>query len=76
MAVTAVTKAQALKRLPPPSLARAIREAARVSQVDVAEDLDVHPTTVARWEAGLRRPRGELLVRYVELLDQLREVSA
>lgn len=72
---TAVVKAQALKRLPTPSLARAIREQARVSQVDVAADLKVHPTTVARWEAGVRRPRGELLVRYVELLDELREVA-
>jgi transcriptional regulator with XRE-family HTH domain len=60
------------RRLPPPALARAIREAAGVSQQRVADELGVHRVSVARWELGRRRPRGQLLVAYNDLLDALR----
>lgn len=59
-------------RLPPPHLAKAIREAAGVSQQRLADELGVHRVSVARWELGLRRPRGRLLVAYTDLLDALR----
>jgi len=59
--------------LPPRDVAKEIREAAGVSQNRMAEELAVHRSTVLRWEQGLRRPRGRLLVAYSELLQSLRE---
>lgn len=64
-----------LRRLPPPRVARAVRLAAGVSQVAMARELGVHRMTVARWEDGTRRPQGELGLRYLHLLDQLREAT-
>lgn len=64
------------RRLPSPAMARAIRAAAGVSQARLAAELGVQRVTVARWEAGKRRPRGELLAAYVELLEGLRQVGA
>lgn len=63
------------RSLPPPQRRKAIREAAGVSQERLAQELDVHRVTVARWEHGSRSPRGELLARYVRLLDQLQAVA-
>lgn len=51
--------------------ARAIRMAARVSLTEVAESAGVAPATVARWEAGDRRPRGEPALRYRQVLYEL-----
>ena len=63
------------RRLPPPTVATAIRRAAGVSQEMVADELGVTRVTVSRWEAGLHRPRGKLRLRYAELLEELqREV--
>lgn len=61
-------------QLPSPAAARAIREAAEISQQALAEELGVHRVTVARWEAGQRRPRGSRRVAYAGLLEQLRRV--
>jgi DNA-binding transcriptional regulator YiaG len=63
-------------RLPSPTVARAIRVGAGVSQAELAAELGVHRVTVARWEDGTRSPRGELRAKYVYLLDQLRKASA
>lgn len=71
-----IERARSAHRLPAPRVARALRAAAGLSQSDIAAELNVHRVTVARWEAGEHTPRGELLVAYVRLLDQLREVSA
>jgi transcriptional regulator with XRE-family HTH domain len=67
-----VEEVRRARRLPPPPLARAIRETAGVSQQRLADELGVHRVSVARWELGLRRPRGRLLVAYTDLLDALR----
>lgn len=64
------------RRLPPPALAKAVRVAAGVSQARVARELGVTRVTVARWEAGARRPRGLTLHAYVDLLEALREAAA
>ena len=64
------------RQLPSRALARAIREEAGVSQKRMAEELGVHPVTVARWELGTRRPRGRTLKAYVEVLAALRQASA
>lgn len=60
-------------RLPDPSLARAVRRAARVSQARLAQELGVSRVTVARWEAGTRRPTGAIARAYAVLLTQMQE---
>ena len=49
----------------------AIRAQAGLTQADIASELGVHVTTVARWESGTREPRGELAERYGALLRKL-----
>jgi transcriptional regulator with XRE-family HTH domain len=61
--------------LPRPSVAREIREAAGVTQERLAGELDVHPLTVQRWEAGTRTPHGDLRRAYARLLAELDEVT-
>jgi DNA-binding transcriptional regulator YiaG len=60
--------------LPSPAEARAIREAAGVSQVRLADELGVAPLTVLRWEQGVRVPAGAHRLAYVRLLRQLDEI--
>jgi transcriptional regulator with XRE-family HTH domain len=59
------------RRLPSPAAARAIRLGAGVTQQELADELAVDRVTVARWEAGDRTPRGQLRLRYVQVLEQL-----
>lgn len=66
-------KVRAHRDLPPPILRRAIRQAAGLTQQDLADPCEVDRATVSRWESGARRPRGPDLVRYSELLRSLRE---
>jgi DNA-binding transcriptional regulator YiaG len=61
--------------LPTPAEARAIREAAGISQARLAKELDVHELTVHRWEAGTRTPRGERRLSYARLLRELDEAA-
>lgn len=71
-----MAKVAARRGLPPPTLRRAIRESAGVSQQDVAAALGCHRETVSRWETGERSPNGELLAAYVRLLAELRESAS
>ncbi len=64
---------RAARALPTPALARAIRQAAGVSQQRLADELGVGRVTVTRWEQGTRRPRGRLAVAYARLLQELRQ---
>jgi transcriptional regulator with XRE-family HTH domain len=48
-----------------------LRQQLGLSQREVAELLDVTRVSVSRWETGERTPRGELLLRYLELLGRL-----
>jgi DNA-binding transcriptional regulator YiaG len=57
-----------VRRLPLPPERRQIRERAGVSQAVLANSLGVTDAAVSRWEGGERRPRGQLLERYVEAL--------
>jgi transcriptional regulator with XRE-family HTH domain len=68
-----VTLIDALRRrnLTRPPFAAGIRRAAGATQDDVAAALGVGRVTVARWEAGVRHPRGKLLDRYAALLEEL-----
>lgn len=60
-------------RLPEPTTRRAIRLQAQLSQQRMARELDVSRQSIARYEAGLRQPRGARLVAYVALLEALRK---
>lgn len=62
-----------MRRMPPPAMARAIREAAGVSQRAFAAELGVHRLTLVRWETGTHRPRGEMRSRYATLLAQIQD---
>jgi len=59
------------RRLPPPAQAKAIRREAGLSQERLAAVLGVHRVTVARWEDGVRKPRGPLRAAYADLLAGL-----
>lgn len=59
------------RRLPSARVLRLIRLEAGVSQQRLADELGVHRTSVARWEGGNRRPRGDRLDRYLTLLESL-----
>lgn len=71
-----VEECRVRRSLPTPGLAREIRRAADVSQRRMAAELGVHWTTVARWERGERRPRGDMGVAYARLLTELRELAS
>lgn len=64
------------KDLPTPTLARAIRQEAGVSQLRLAQELKVHRMTVIRWESGTRIPRGPQRAAYARLLAALREATS
>ena len=51
--------------------AKAVRERAGVSRVDMAAELDVTPASVQRWETGSRTPRGPLRSKYARLIHAL-----
>jgi transcriptional regulator with XRE-family HTH domain len=70
--VDLIGEVRARRRLPQAPLARAIREAAGISQGRLAEELGVGRVTVTRWEGGQRQPRGSTAAAYAELLDQLK----
>lgn len=61
-------------RLPRPQARRRIRLAARVTLRDIAQELQVSPMTVLRWEQGTSEPRLHHATRYRELLDALEQV--
>jgi len=74
--MTLLDEIRSRKALPRPAKARAIRIAAGVSQVRLAEELGVTRITVLRWEAGEYTPRGQLRDAYAELLEGLRREIA
>lgn len=61
--------------LPTPALRRAIRDAAGVSQGQIARELGVHRMTVCRWEAGTSTPRGDHLHAYAAILNGLSDAT-
>ena len=50
-----------------------LRQAAGLSQGELAEAIGVTSACVSRWEAGVRRPRGEAAVRYAQALRAIAE---
>lgn len=62
--------------LPIPALRRAIREAAGVSQGQVAREVGVHRMTVCRWESGTSTPTAEHLHAYAAILRDLQDATS
>lgn len=63
-------------RLPAPGVARAVRQAAGISQERLAAEIGVHRVTLARWESGTSRPRGSVRARYTTLLEDLQGLAS
>ncbi len=59
------------QRIPTPEVCRALRRRAGLTQTDLAEVLGIDRASVARYELGTRRPRGETAAAYRQLLDRL-----
>ena len=55
--------------------ARQARLDAGLTQAEIAVTLGVNQATVASWETGRRRPRGEVALRYARLLRKLTVAS-
>lgn len=63
------------RKLPTPDERKAIREAANITQAEVAAVIGTSAQAVSQYEAGKRQPRGELRTRYSELLTFLAAAS-
>jgi DNA-binding transcriptional regulator YiaG len=48
-----------------------IRSNAEISLAELAAEVGVSPSTIFRWESGIRSPHGPAAVRYVVLLDRI-----
>jgi DNA-binding transcriptional regulator YiaG len=59
-----------------PAARRALREELGLSRRAIAEQIGVTEAAVRLWELGARRPTGEHLRRYVEVLELLRREPA
>ncbi|MEU8550250.1 helix-turn-helix transcriptional regulator [Streptomyces roseoverticillatus] len=51
--------------------ARQARTEAHLTLSEIAELCEVDPSTVWRWEQGMRAPRGEAALRYARVLQAL-----
>lgn len=69
-------KIDAIKDLSFPEERRALREAAGLSQDDIAREIGTTRAAVSRWESGDRFPRGAHLFAYAEILRALRKELA
>ena len=74
--VRIATELAELRKLTTSGEARRIRETARVSQGEVAAEVQVTACTVSRWEQAIRLPRGRAGVAYLRLLRRLEQMSA
>lgn len=52
-------------------LARELREDAGLSLAGLAAMVEVAPSTISRWERGIRGPRGRVGAKYLRVLDGL-----
>ncbi len=60
-----------VRRLAKSGGARAIREGADISGPELARELGVSPSSLSRWERGLRSPRGDAAKRWAAALRKL-----
>ena len=61
--------------LPEPAELRSLREAAGLSQQELADAMGVTRAAISHWETGVRSPRGEMRHRYMSAVRVLREVA-
>lgn len=61
--------------LPSPEKRAELRQAAGLTQQELADAIGVTRAAVSFWESGLRTPRGQFLDRYVEALRALKEAA-
>ncbi len=66
-----LARARVRAALPPPAARQALRTRFGLTLEDVATAVGVNPSTVSRWEQGVRTPRASLVPSYVELLERL-----
>jgi len=66
-----ITEVRAQRNLPPPTMRRAIRQAAGVSMPRLAGALGVSTPTLHHWETGTRNPRPAHAIAYNEALRAL-----
>jgi DNA-binding transcriptional regulator YiaG len=71
--VDALLEQVAQDDLPPPAERRRLREAAGLSQAQVAKALDTRREAVGNWEAGRTEPRPPQRAAYAKLLEKLAE---
>jgi len=67
-----ITKARQRRPFRTPESRKAIREAARLSQGEIAEVVGVSRCCIWLWETGRREPQGTARDTYFALLDRLR----
>ena len=63
------------RSLPEPAERRALREAAGLTQRELADTIGVDRTAITHWESGRRNPDGKRLDAYLEALGALREAA-
>ncbi|WP_411152621.1 telomere-associated protein Tap [Streptomyces sp. A30] len=71
--VDALLEQVAQDDLPPPAERRRLREAAGLSQAQIAKALDTRREAVGNWEAGRTEPRPPQRAAYARLLEKLAE---
>ena len=69
-----LSKADLLRRLPPPHQCRALRTHAGLTLYDIARPLGVTAQAVAAWEHGTT-PSERFIGPYVELLEALAKIA-
>lgn len=69
----AITELIRSRQLPRPELRRALRLEAGLSLADLASRLDVHRSTISKWELGHREPRAANREAYASLLAELKK---
>lgn len=72
MASTTTTARLArLRRMCEDGTARTIRQSRGSSLREIARDAGTYPSTISRWERGLRSPRGAEALAYLDVLEEL-----
>lgn len=75
MTTTDFTEAIRELRLPPPQIRQLLRQRTGLSTADLGREIGVTATSVWRWEAGQREPRGEHRRQYAGFLAAAMDVA-
>lgn len=72
--MTLIEEARAIAAMPSPEDARQLRLSAGIGLARMADAVGVSRVTLAAWESGERRPRGEHRLQYARTLAELAAV--